>query len=261
MALLKVYYFSSELGMCMSSLVVLPQRKQGCAKEGERFKTLWLLHGRSDDETIWERRTSIERYVSHLGLAVVMPCAHLSAYADMAHGGRYYSYIAKELPAIMRGLLPLSDLREDNYIAGLSMGGAGAMKIGLANCESYCAIGCLSAGGINLSKKDTPEAQARANMLYGDRELGGTEEDVFENARAALADHKLLPRIYHSCGAQDFILPSALSTRDFFMGLMDNPFGYVYEQDEGTHCWEYWDVHIQRFLEFIGLKKQDSFLD
>ncbi len=264
MALIHSYFFSEELGMCVSCDVILPQKRENAGEQGpeERYKTLYLLHGFSDDETIWQRRTSIERYVSNLGLAVVMPCAHVSAYADMAHGGRYYSYIAKELPEIMRSFFPLSARREDNYICGLSMGGAGAMKIGLNNIESYSAIGCLSAGGINLyAKADlTPRRKLRNEMLYGDRDLKGTEEDVFGAAQKALQSGKPLPRIYHSCGTEDYILPSALNTKQFFDSLEGDPFGYVYEADKGVHSWEYWDEHIQHFLRFLELQPQNRFI-
>ena len=264
MALIHSHFFSEELSMCVSCDVILPQKRESVGEQGapERYKTLYLLHGFSDDETIWQRRTSIERYVSNLGLAVVMPCAHVSAYADMAHGGKYYSYIARELPQIMRSFFPLSGKREDNYICGLSMGGAGAMKIGLNNIDCFSAIGCLSAGGINLHYHTdlTPRQKARNEMLYGSRELKGTEEDVFGAAERALQSGKPLPRIYHSCGTEDFILPSALNTKAYFEALEGNPFGYVYEADKGVHSWEYWDEHIQHFLRFLDLKPQDRFL-
>ena len=264
MALIHSYFFSSELSMCVSCEVILPQSRRGStdAPVNEKYKTLYLLHGFSDDETIWQRRTSIERYVSKLGLAVVMPCAHVSAYANMAHGGKYYNYIAKELPAVMRAFFPLSDRREDNFICGLSMGGAGAMKIGLNNIDSFSAIGCLSAGGINLHYHTdlTPRQKLRNEMLYGSRELAGTEEDVFGAAERALKSGKELPRIYHSCGTEDFILPSALKTKEYFEALEGNPFGYVYEADKGVHSWEYWDEHIQHFLAFLEIEPQDRFI-
>ncbi|MDE7249388.1 MAG: esterase family protein, partial [Lachnospiraceae bacterium] len=78
MALLHVDFFSDVLGMSMNMDVILPQQTQGqIGMEGQsaqgRCKTVYLLHGMSDDHTIWQRRTSIERYASKLGIAVVMP--------------------------------------------------------------------------------------------------------------------------------------------------------------------------------------------
>ena len=82
MALLHVDFFSDVLGMCTSADVILPQQTSGqIGMEGKgaegKLKTMYLLHGMSDDQTIWQRRTSIERYVSQLGIAVVMPTTHL----------------------------------------------------------------------------------------------------------------------------------------------------------------------------------------
>ena len=262
MALIHIGFFSEALGMCVSCDVILPQKASagqiGMASgtRGEKHPVLWLLHGASDNHTIWQRRTSIERYAAPLGLAVVMPNVHLSSYADMAHGGKYYTYISKELPEKMRQFFPLSEKREDNFIAGLSMGGAGCLKIGLANPENYAAIGCLSAGASNMRKVNTtnPAWKERHERTYGDRVLEGTEEDTIGNAKRIVAEGKPCPRIFHACGTEDFLLDNARATRDFFQGLEGNPFDYTYLEAPGAHTWEFWDEHIQDFLKFIGLE-------
>ncbi len=260
MALIHIDFFSDSLGMCVACDVILPQKASGqigmaAATRGDKHPVLWLLHGASDNHTIWQRRTSIERYAAPLGLAVVMPNAHLSSYADMAHGGNYYTYIAKELPAKMRSFFPLSAKREDNFIAGLSMGGAGCLKIGLANPKNYAAIGCLSAGASNLRKvaMDNPIWRARQECTYGDRVLEGTEEDTIGNAQRLVKAGGPFPRIFHACGSEDFLLENARATRDFFQGIPGNPFDYTYLEAPGAHTWEFWDEHIQDFLRFIGL--------
>lgn len=259
MALIHTYFGSDTLGMCVNCDVIIPQRSAKTAVEGERFKTLWLLHGMSDDNTIWQRRTSIERYAVKYGLAVVMPAACLSRYSDQAHGENYYSYISDELVKTMRRYFPLSDRREDNYIAGLSMGGEGAMKIGLANPDTYSAICCLSAGAKNRLPGQKPMTAAAKHLdetIMGDRVFKGSPEDTYGSALRLLSEGKPLPRIYHSCGASDFLLETAHYTRDFFIGIKGNPFDYVFEEDPGAHTWEYWDEHIQRFLCYLGLEEQ-----
>lgn len=265
MALIHVGFFASTLGMCASCDVILPEASTKLigmeteAKAG-KHKVLWLLHGMSDNHTIWQRRTSIERYASRLGLAVVMPNAHLSGYTNLAHGGgsKYFTYMTEELPRIMRSFFPLSEKREDNFVCGLSMGGAGAMKIGLACPEKYSAIGCLSAGAMNrheLMPSDASEStKKRMHFLYGDRDLTGTEEDVYYNAKAILNKGLTPPRIYHACGDKDFLLDVAHTTRDFFTALPGNPFDYTYDEDPGAHTWEFWDDHIQKFLDFLKLE-------
>ena len=265
MALLHVNFFSKSLGMCVAVDVILPQRatKQigmAAVASGDKHPVLWLLHGASDNHTIWQRRTSIERYAAPLGLAVVMPNVHLSSYADMKHGGKYYTYISKELPEIMRSMFPLSDKREDNFISGLSMGGAGCMKIGLANPENYAAIGCFSAGAQtqapnydNLSD-ERKERIIRTHGSLNWEDQKGTEEDVAYSVQKILDEGKLCPRIFHSVGSSDMTIPGAHLTRDFFEAIPGNPFDYHYEEHPGAHTWEYWDEHIQDFLKFIDLK-------
>ena len=138
MALIHCDFFSEVLHLSTSVVVILPQPAPsqngttGCGGS-HKHPTLYLLHGLSDDHTIWQRRTSIERYVSLLDLAVVMPAVHRSFYTDMAHGYRYWTFISEELPALARSFFPLSDAREDNFVAGLSMGGYGAFKLGLTH--------------------------------------------------------------------------------------------------------------------------------
>ena len=111
MALIHCDFFSHVLGLCCSMDVILPQRPVAGEATPEPFPTLYLLHGLSDDHTIWQRRTSIERYVADLRLAVVMPAVGRSFYTDMAHGLRYWTFVSEELPAICRGLFPLSARR------------------------------------------------------------------------------------------------------------------------------------------------------
>ena len=72
---------------------------------------LYLLHGLSDDDTIWLRRTSIERYVAQLGLAVVMPQVHRSFYTDEHYGGAYWTFLSEELPALVGSWFTVSQRR------------------------------------------------------------------------------------------------------------------------------------------------------
>ena len=93
---------------------------------------LYLLHGLSDDHTAWLRYTSIERYAEAAGLAVVMPAAGRSFYADEAHGHRYWTYVCEELPQVVGDFFRVSQRRRRTPTSpGLSMGGYGAMKLAL----------------------------------------------------------------------------------------------------------------------------------
>ena len=142
MALVDFKYFSPVMGMQMALSIILPENAQGIGVAGAAEEStapipvLYLLHGTSDDQTIWARRTSIERYVSDKRLAVVMMTTHLGAYTNQAYGFRYFDYVAKEVPEVCARYFNLSRKREEKFVAGLSMGGYGALKIGLALPES-----------------------------------------------------------------------------------------------------------------------------
>ena len=118
MALARTRLFSDALGLCVTVDVILPQRRDNASNH--KLPVLWLLHGAFGNHADWIRRTSIERYVAPYGLAVVMPSAQNSCYCDMAHGGKYYTFISKELPQKLRTMFNFSENREDNFIAGLS---------------------------------------------------------------------------------------------------------------------------------------------
>ena len=151
MAFMNLKFYSEALGMQTEVYVVIPQRSTAgeigveTNAKAERYKCLYLLHGLSDDHSIWLRRTSIERYASEYGICVVMPAAARSFYTDMKYGQKYYTYIAKELPKIIREFLNVSDKREDNFVAGASMGGYGCMAVGLTYPETFSKIASIAA--------------------------------------------------------------------------------------------------------------------
>lgn len=268
MALMEFEYNSRALDMNAKCLVILPQREQGigmegtdAAGQGERYPVLWLLHGASDDYSIWLRRTSVERYVSTLGLAVVMPAVHLSRYSNMVHGPRYFDYVTEELPEVLAGAFPLSVKREDNFVAGLSMGGYGALKMGLSLPERYAAIGCFSSGnlihwpaGRSLVGRERASGKPTVNLsVYGTDDpmerIGDPEFDAFTMAEEAERKGSPLPRIFHACGTEDFLLDNARLTADWFRA--HPAFDYSYYEAPGAHTWEFWDQWLQTFLAWL----------
>jgi enterochelin esterase-like enzyme len=149
MALAQIHFFSKTLLMNCSMYVTLPERNLGQKEmkgSSGKLPVLYLLHGAGEDHTAWQRHTAIERYAESLGLAVVMPAGQLSFYNNMISGGAFFDFIADELPGLCREFFNISDKRDDTYIAGTSMGGYGALRIGLARPEQYHAIGCFSMG-------------------------------------------------------------------------------------------------------------------
>lgn len=267
MALIECDFFSETLKMGVSMNVILPQPVGAAAigidggpmaspeqLPGGGHPTLWLLHGLSDDHTAWCRRTSIERYVSGTGLAVVMPGVGRSYYADMAHGGAYWSFISEELPRVCRRMFRLSSRREDNFAAGLSMGGYGAFKLALNYPERYAAAASLSGGLDAMGLLDEfPDRRGEWGDMFGDPpEIEGTASDLFAKSAELMAgEHGGLP-LYACCGTDDFIYGHSAAFRDHAEGLGMN---LTYEEHAGrVHEWGYWDEQIQRVLTWLPVE-------
>ncbi|SEC82536.1 alpha/beta hydrolase family protein [Paenibacillus sp. GP183] len=254
MALIQCDFFSETLGLSTSMMVILPQSTQGqIGMKGTggsgKHPTLYLLHGLSDDHTIWLRRTSIERYVASLGLAVVMPAVHRSFYTDMKIGNNYWTFVSEELPRIAQSFFPLSDRREDNFASGLSMGGYGAFKLGLRCPDRFAAVASLS-GALDATALDFMN-RSELDQIFGSvDEVRGSAEDLFFLAEQAVRSGALVPKLYQCCGTEDFLYSANQRFLDHARKLnMD----LTYEEEPGGHDWGYWDRKIQSVLNWLPL--------
>jgi len=263
MALIHVDFFSHVLGMHSEMEVILPQEAAGqigmASREGSgTYPTLYLLHGMSDDHTIWQRRTSIERYAADKGIAVVMPTTHLGWYTDMHLGFNYFTFIARELPVICRTFFPrMSHRPEDTFAAGLSMGGYGALKLGLLAPETFGAVAALSGGLDAASICETNTALGKNPGLWYDifgpaDQVRGSDNDLFAVAERLKQSGGMLPDVYMWCGTEDFLYEQNVKMRDHL-----NALGYnlTYEESPGDHQWKYWDEKIQTVLDWLPLDR------
>jgi S-formylglutathione hydrolase FrmB len=260
MALMRCDFFSETLGLSTSMTVILPQQTSGqigmTGTTTTEVPVLYLLHGLSDDDTIWSRRTSIERYVAPLGLAVVMPQVHQSFYSDEVHGLRFWTFLTEELPALVNGFFTVSNRREDTFVAGLSMGGYGALKWALRQPERFAAAASLS-GAVALShpseqaERNDPAFAALMRRVFGDTPTDGTNDDVLHLMRTA--DPTVLPSLYVACGTDDFLYRSNLALID---EAERRGVPLTVDLGPGDHEWDYWDAQIQRVLSWLPLRTQ-----
>ncbi|MBQ4090858.1 MAG: esterase family protein [Clostridia bacterium] len=249
MAFMQFHFFSESLGMQTEAYVIVPQKRTSGqigvdAKGGDKkYKCLYLLHGLSDDHSIWMRHTSIERYASQYGICVVMPCVHKSFYSNMKCGLRYYDFVANELPKLICEFFNVSDKREDNYVAGLSMGGYGALKLALREPDRFCAAAGLS------SATDIKDDWKRGLMetIFGEGQPIPDEDDLFFLADRC-AQNVARPRLFMAVGTEDGLYGENVRLRDRLCSL-----GYELEyiEEHGTHNWEFWDKHIQNVLKWM----------
>ncbi|WP_349408479.1 alpha/beta hydrolase family protein [Pseudalkalibacillus sp. SCS-8] len=249
MPMIQCDFVSEVLKVSTSVNVILPQPvgvRKADNREKPVYPTLYLLHGLWDDHTVWTRQTSIERYVSSLGIAVVMPAVGRSFYTDMEYGPDYFTYITEELPAICQEMFPLSDKREDTYVAGLSMGGYGALKAALRCPENYRAAASLS-GAVDLLDR-TEDLYDDFRLIFGDRKVQDSEDDLFHLAQALAEGDSPRPSIYLNCGTEDYLVES---NRRFRKHCENISLDVTYEEYPGAHEWSYWDEQIQKVLEYF----------
>lgn len=259
MALMHVDFFSDVLGMSMNMDVILPQQTSGqIGMEGKaqsgKYKTMYLLHGMSDDHTTWQRRTSIERYVSSLGIAVVMPTTHLGFYTDTTYGMRYWTFISEELPRICRGFFPqMSEKREDTLAVGLSMGGYGAWKLGLRASGTFGAAASLS-GALDIVEDYRRTEREMADRLplfqgiFGDiHRLEGSDDDILALADKLAVSDQERPRLYAWCGTEDFLYQG---NRKAWAHVQNLGYELSCSESEGDHQWKYWDEKIKDVLDW-----------
>lgn len=257
---MRVDLFSEALAMSTSMVVLLPQAAAGQIgmagsapgeDDGDLPPVLYLLHGLSDDCTIWERRTSIERYASAAGLAVVMPEVRRSFYADEAVGEAYWTFVSEELPALVARSFRISTDRADTFVAGLSMGGFGALKLALAHPGRFAAAASLS-GVVDLAATDLPSLSRTGHLaerVWDGRDITGTADDLPGLLRAAAPG--TLPRLYLACGTEDVLIQQ---NRDVIALAEELGHDVTTSIGPGEHEWGLWDREIAAVIDWLPIR-------
>lgn len=241
MAFLTLRFYSDALSEQTCVNVLLPEKREGS------FRTLWLLHGLSDDESAWMRFSAVERYARARSLAVVMPSAGRSWYTDTAYGKRYFTFLTEELPEKMAFFFSgYSARREDNLIIGLSMGGYGAVKAALTCPEKYVFCGSLS-GSLDVTRKNRAYNLDEWRSIFGFElsdaaELAGSRHDLFSLAQ----EKRDFPYFYLWCGEEDSLIAI---NREFDAHLTSLFIPHTFETSEGDHSWKWWDKHLVSALD------------
>jgi S-formylglutathione hydrolase FrmB len=243
MALMRLNFFSEVLARHTYVNIILPENGGN-----KPFPVLYLLHGLSDNQEAWLRNTSIERYAEGRNLAIVMPTTDRGFYTDTTYGIRHFTYISEELPKILGRYLPLSERREDNYTAGLSMGGYGALKLALRNPDRFSFAAGLSGAYVSremMEGWDNPDSDLAREMRFVFGDTPKPEDDISRLLEAAAPK----PRLFVCCGKKDWLFPVSEGMQKYANGL-----GYEVtwrEDGEYDHEWAYWDLMIQEVLELL----------
>lgn len=206
MPLCEIRFFSKTIVKHIGMNVILPEKGRG------PWPVFYLLHGLSDDHTIWQRLTSIDRYAMEWPFIIVMPDGLRSFYTDSPMGP-FAKYIGEEIPAFIEQNFHAIKSRGGRCIGGLSMGGYGALRVGPTYPERFASVNSHSGAVLHGSKTWTIKTHAEFHRVFGSRPAG-SDHDLLALARKAKRSGKL-PEIRIDCGTEDFLIEDnrAMHTR------------------------------------------------
>lgn len=264
MAIIEVNFISKCLMRTVTFNAIIPVDKFGPQAENAEqkpLKTLYLLHGIFGNYTDWVNGTRIQAWAEANDLAVIMPSGENRFYLDDEKSGELYGeFIGKELVEFTRKLFPLSNKREDTFIAGLSMGGYGAIRNGLKYAENFgCVIG-LSAALVHDTWKDAdnsaPIFTFRRNYyeaIFGEYDkVKGSDKDPKALLLKLKEEGRPVPKMYLCCGTEDGLVTANRDFRDF---LNENGVDLTYVEGPGKHDWVFWDTYIKKVLDWLPLNR------
>lgn len=266
MALVQVNFISRSLLRTVTINAIIPVDKIGVEKTSDKpFKTLYLLHGIFGNYTDWVTGTRIQRWAEKHNLAVIMPSGENKFYVDHPDSmDNFSTFIGEELVEVTRRLFPLSDKREDTYIAGLSMGGYGALTNGLKYYQTFGYIAGLSSALVlddaihSVNDPKLPPISQRSYYVsqFGDLDqLKGSEMDYEALARRLASHPQDFPKIFMACGTEDFLYQVNVAYRDF---LKQQGAEVTFMEGPGGHDWDFWDTYILKVLEWLPLDDESE---
>ena len=244
-------FLSSALGRTMKYRVLVPQGYEGSER---RYPVLYLLHGLTGDYKDWTTRTNLAEYTRALALIIVMPDGENQWYTNAADGtAKFEDYINADLPADVVSKYRTVNSRFGRAIAGLSMGGYGALKLGLKRPGQFAVVGAFS-GAFGATRPsdgyDRMIASVKApplTSIFGPAESDTRKQnDVL--ALAAGMKPAAAPYIYIDCGTSDQLIAE---NRDVVAALHKAGVAYEYHEIAGAHSWDYWDRRIREFLPIL----------
>lgn len=253
--------FQSQLvGKTLPYNVVLPVGYDQPAARAMRYPVLYLLHGLTGHYDNWTTRTKVSEYAAAYEIIIVTPEGNNGWYTDsqMAPAEKYETYIIKELiPDVDRRFRTVAK-REGRAIAGLSMGGYGALKFGVKYPSMFAFAGSMS-GAPNVASWTHEELKSfefiwrSLHLVFGDdgsatRTANDVPKLYGELSAEAIA---ALPYIYVDCGTEDPLFPA---NQSFVSILASRKIPHEYRQLPGRHSWEYWDAQVQEVLK-VAIKK------
>lgn len=253
--------FAPSLSRTKSFVVILPAGY----RDAYRYPVLYLLHGFGGDHTDWTSLTKISTYAEKYSIIIVMPDGENSWYVNSATDAkqRFEDYLITDLPAAVQQRYKVDTAKQ--AIAGLSMGGYGAVMLALRYPKRFLFAGSLS-GAVGLfrdnftldgGRSDFGVQSLRQTFGYPLTETVKSKYDPFKLSKAAFpkpsgSSNPPLPYIYLAVGIQDGLKPFLPRNRELADTLRAIGAVYEYHEVQGGHDWKFWDREIQPLLKRLN---------
>ena len=244
-------FFSAALQRQMRYDIVLPV---GYASGQRRYPVLYLLHGWEGDETNWVKLTHLVELASRYALIVVTPQAANSWYVNSATNpaDRYADYIVDDLVAEIDGHYRTIASSHQRAIAGLSMGGYGALLLTLHHPDLFSFTASISGAfdGPSGAEQVMPQLKASTDQAFGPSDSPTRKGNDLDTLIAA-ADPAKTPYMLLDCGTSD---PFLSSNRHVVEELWSRGVSYEYHELPGEHTWSFWDNSLPNLLDVLSRK-------
>jgi S-formylglutathione hydrolase FrmB len=253
-----IQFESKLVGKTLPYNVLLPVNYNQPDSRTKRYPVIYLLHGLTGHYTNWIEKTKLVDYTAPYEFIIVMPEGNDGWYTDSATvpTDKYESYILQELiPDVEKRFRASSDAGS-RAIAGLSMGGYGALKFGVKYPQQFVFVASMS-GALGAASWTESDLKGLEFILRSLQSVYGSESSPTRAANdlarlyrdLPAASIASLPYIYLDCGTEDQLLQV---NRDFVAILMTRKIPHEYRQLPGSHSWTYWDSQVQEILRIAA---------
>lgn len=250
-------FFSKKLSRNVPFTAIIPTsielaRDENGKKTAKPMQTIYLLHGWDGSNQDWLTNARLVELAREYNVAFILPSGENSFYLDHPNGNLYGEFIGEELVAVTRELFPLSTKRKDTWIAGLSMGGYGALRNGFKYEETFGKVAAFSSR--ILSKKD-----ARKNEKLEDNDINLRLKAILQSDTLAdlkaendpydlVIDRDKKQELFIACGLDDSLHKE---NKDFHKYLTKKKIPHEYFETPGEHTWDFWNEYIEKAVQWM----------
>lgn len=251
---------SKLLGKAIDYSILYPVNYQRPGNTEKKFPVVYLLHGYTGHFTNWIERTRVALYATHYDLFIVMVEGENGWYTDSVSvpNDKFESYILQELMPDVEKRFRVSAERDGRAIAGLSMGGYGALKFGFKYPTRFGMVASMSGalGAASWSDDELKGLEAiRQSLVKTLGPVGSptrTQNDLLKLTRDVSTEGiKSLPFIYVDCGTEDRLFSTSRSYADL---LVERKIPHEFRQLPGSHSWQYWDQQVREILNLAATR-------